>query len=282
MRVMKAWIDRGEGRPLAADLHTTSAPVGSVLVVHGFKGFKDWGFFPFLCDRMADAGLAALRVNLSGCGIRGGGDRFDDPVAFERQTIESDLRDVAEACRFLRGRMRGAGTAPIPLGLFGHSRGGAAALIHAAEDRSIASLATWSSIAGWDRYGPEAVAAWKRGESVPVANARTGQILPLGAGFWNDLEANRNRYDLIARAAELDRPWLIVHGDQDETVPVEEARELHRAARGPASGGRVRLHEVHGAGHTFGAVHPFEGAPPPLLEATRETVEWFRGTLRSP
>jgi len=46
-------VPRRARRPLAGDLHTAPVPVGAVLVVHGFKGFKDWGFFPYLCEAFA-------------------------------------------------------------------------------------------------------------------------------------------------------------------------------------------------------------------------------------
>ena len=36
---------------------------------HGFKGFKDWGFFPHLADRLARAGLVAVSFNFSGSGV---------------------------------------------------------------------------------------------------------------------------------------------------------------------------------------------------------------------
>ncbi|MBD3161735.1 MAG: alpha/beta fold hydrolase [Candidatus Latescibacteria bacterium] len=275
MNQEKVRIDRGEGRPLAGDLHSPARPIAGVVVVHGFKGFKDWGFFPYLCDRLAEAGFAALRVNLSGCGIRSEGEMFDAPDAFENQNLPADVADIGEACRFLAGRLREVAAGGLPIALLGHSRGGGAALVHAAEDPGLAALVTWSAVARFDRYGPEAVAAWERGETVPVTNARTGQTFHLQPRFWTTYAADRSRYDLLARAAALAHPWLIVHGAADETVPVEEARELHRVAES----GPTRLVEIPGGSHTYGAVHPFEGAPEPLQQATQETVAWLRERL---
>ena len=39
------------GRPVRAVSHgPQDAP--AVLVAHGFKGFKDWGMFPWICERL--------------------------------------------------------------------------------------------------------------------------------------------------------------------------------------------------------------------------------------
>ena len=56
------------GRTLQGDVRIPDGPPprSAVVVVHGFKGFKDWGFFPYLCQRMAAAGHAVVSFNLSG------------------------------------------------------------------------------------------------------------------------------------------------------------------------------------------------------------------------
>ena len=58
-------------------------PAPAVLVVHGFKGFKDWGMFPPFSERLARAGFAAVTPSLSGSGVDGDG-RFALPDRFRR------------------------------------------------------------------------------------------------------------------------------------------------------------------------------------------------------
>ncbi len=270
MRIESVRIRRAHMRPLAGNLHIPdTAPRGAVLVIHGFKGFKDWGFFPYLADALARGGLLSLRVNLGGCGIREDGDVFDEPEGIEHATLSQDLEDAAAAAAYLKSW--GAG---IPLGLFGHSRGGATAIVLASLHPDISALVTWGAIAHADRFGPDADAAWDRGETWPVTNARTGQVFRIHRDFRDDLARNRERFTIRARAAAITVPWLIVHGAEDASVPAREAEELHAAA-GPAS----RLLIIPGAGHTFGAVHPFAGKTPDLERATEETVSWFANRL---
>jgi fermentation-respiration switch protein FrsA (DUF1100 family) len=66
-----------------------------------------------------------------------------------------------------------------------------------------------------------------------------------------------------------------VHGDSDESVPVAEGRLL-------AAGGRGELCAIPGAGHTFGAVHPFGGRTPHLEQALAATIEFLRRHLPPP
>ena len=53
-----------------------------------------------------------------------------------------------------------------------------------------------------------------------------------------------NRYDSLAIIGRIDRPLLILHGNQDETVPVSQGRKLYEAANSPK---QFRL--LAGAGH---------------------------------
>ena len=40
-----------------------------VIICHGFKGFKDWGFHPFIGEALAAAGFVAVHINFSHNGV---------------------------------------------------------------------------------------------------------------------------------------------------------------------------------------------------------------------
>ena len=44
-------------------------PRSAVIVAHGFKGFKDWGFFPYLCESLARDGHLVVSFNTSLNGV---------------------------------------------------------------------------------------------------------------------------------------------------------------------------------------------------------------------
>jgi len=80
--------------------------------------------------------------------------------------------------------------------------------------------------------------------------------------------------DVLTAAAALRAPWLIVHGGEDETVPVEDGRRLAGIATG-----EHQLRVIPGASHTFGSRHPFAGPTPQLIQALNATQRWFRSHL---
>jgi pimeloyl-ACP methyl ester carboxylesterase len=90
----------------------------------------------------------------------------------------------------------------------------------------------------------------------------------MGVDFLDDIIGTRARLNLLSAARRLHSPWLVVHGSADETVPFTEAEEL-----AAAGGGRARLADIDGAGHTFGAVHPFAGPTPHLEAALAATLD---------
>jgi len=275
-------LDIPGGRTLDGVLHLpagASGPRPPVVICHGFKGFMDWGFFPYLAELLAARGYAAVRFNFTGAGVRPGEDLVSDPEAFKADTYSRELEELEEVIEAVEDGLGAGHVAPGPIGLIGHSRGGGVALLAAASERCrdpIGALITWAAIADTDRFTPEQKAAWRRDGELPVVNARTGQRLAIGLDALRDLEENRAALDLAAAAGRRTAPWLIVHGEADETVPVAEAHRLHAAAAPPAE---LLVPPGPGAGHTFGAVHPFAGPTPVLIQAMNATQRWLRRHL---
>jgi uncharacterized protein len=250
------------------------SPRPAVVVVPGFKGFKDWGMFPPFAERLARAGISAVSVNLSGSGVDDAGD-FTLIDRFGHNTYSAELDDALQVVDAL---VRGAlGVAPpSSIGLVGHSRGGGIGVLAAAEDRRIAALATWAAISSVERWSPAEQRAWREAGMKEIVNTRTGQRLPLYPDVLDDIERHAgDRLNILAAAERLAIPWLIVHGAEDESVSPLEGEALHAAARSD----RVRHVPVHGAGHTFGAVHPWRGETPAFRLVADETLGFLAAHL---
>ena len=248
-------------------------PRTAVLVAHGFKGFKDWGFFPRLSERLAEDGHLVVSFNFSLNGTGPDLVDFTDLEAFGRNTLSRELEDLRWMVdRTMAGDWSG-GRAPAATGLLGHSRGGGAGIVTAAEHSGVAALVTWAAVSSFHRWGDEHVRDWTTRGVTYVPNARTGQQMPLYRTLWDDLQANADRLDVTAAAAMVRVPWLIVHGEEDATVHVAEAHRLKEA--GPSAALRV----IAGSGHTFEAVHPMEESTPGLEAAVEATLRHFRASL---
>ncbi len=250
-------------------------PRPTVIICHGFKGFMEWGFFPHAAELLALRGLTAIRFNFRGSGMTPGDPLVTDTEAFSRATFGGDLDDLSRIVAAAGESIAAGRVDRRRLGLLGHSRGGGAALLAAAAGEPISVLATWAAVSTFDRTSEAEKEVWRRQGELPIVNARTGQTVPLGVEVLEDLEANAERYDLLAAARRRTAPWLIVHGELDPTVPFAEAERLRAAASPP-----VELVRLAGSDHTFGAKHPFAGPTPSLIEALNATQAWFLQHLR--
>ena len=263
------------GDVIRADIRRPAGrrPRTAVLVAHGFKGFKDWGFFPHLSERLARAGHLVVSFNFSLNGTGPSLVDFSDLEAFGRNTLSRELEDLCWMVdRTLAGEWNG-GRLPTAVGLLGHSRGGGSSIVTAAEHAGVSALVTWAAVSTFRRWGEEQVRDWTKRGVTWIANARTGQRMPLYRTLWDDLRDNADRLDVVAAAARVRVPWLIVHGENDATVPVGEARRLAEA--GPAA----TLEVIAGSGHAFEAVHPPAGTTPGLEAAVEATLRHFRESL---
>lgn len=248
-----------------------------VVICHGFKGFMEWGFFPYLATLLAERGFVAVRFNVAGTGQQPGDDLVTDPEAFKANTHSRELADLLAVLEALGETIAPGRVDRHKIGLVGHSRGGGNAILaasHAPWCDRIRALVTWASVATFDRYSPQEKEAWRRDGSYPVVNARTGQQLALGIDLLEDLEQHGSELDILAAASRLRAPWLIVHGSGDESVALESANRLAGAA-----GGKKELLILEEANHTFGSRHPFVGPTPHLIQALNATQTWFRRYL---
>ena len=239
-----------------------------VILLHGFKGFMHWGFFPEIARRLAELGFVAVRFNASGSGVGDDGLSFTELEAFARNTLSREIEDLERVRAWIR-----SGNAPDidpdRASLLGHSRGGGLALIHAAERRDCRCVVTWAAVATFDRFDEDAKTLWRERGSLPILNARTGQELRLDVTALEDLEANRDRFDVPAACRRLDVPVLIVHGTADESVPWAESRLLADEIRRPDR----RVLDVAGAGHTFGIRHPMENTTESFERVAKATLD---------
>lgn len=224
----------------------------TVLMVHGFKGFMNWGFFPELASRLAMSGYGVVSFNLSSSGIGADLENFTELEAFEKATLSKDLEDI-ERVRAEIDKQRFPGVDPNHVAILGHSKGGGEAVLTAAESQAYRCVVTLAAIHSFDRFDEETIAIWRRVGHLDIPNARTGQILKLGLEGLQDLEQHRDRFDIMAAAGRIDVPSLFIHGTHDESVAVESLDRLCSAR-----GSDVEAHRIEGAGHTFGVKHPME------------------------
>jgi len=223
---------------------------GSVLMAHCFTCSKDLHTMTRLANALAEAGFAAFRFDFTGLGDSGGD--------FAKKTLSGNVSDVVRAATSLIEMGFG------PCGMIGHSLGGAAVLLAATRTKTVRSVVTIGapSDANHVRHliaHSEAELLHQGSGAVTIA----GRTFILEAGFLHDLA----HHDVLDATANLARPYLTVHAEDDTTVPISEAEILHAAAQDPK-----RFIRYADGGHLFG-----DRAHADQLAA--DVVGWFAETL---
>lgn len=252
MTVRLLQVPGSDGRTVRADVVGPDA-APAVLVLHGFKGFRRWGGFPWVGEQLAARGLRAVVVDFSHNGVEE--HDFDRLDLFLLDTARRHQDDLAALARVLPG----------PLGVLGHSRGGADALVFAGRESRVQAVVTWAAVSAYPGPSPEQERALRRDGYVIVPNARTGQAMPIARLAFDAAE----RPDVLAEAAARAVPTLAFHGTADESVPLSSLERIAHALP------HVETRRIEGAGHTFGAAHPFPGPTPHLTEVTQASVHFL-------
>lgn len=245
----------------------TSQP--AVLLVHGFKGFKDFAFLPVFAQRLARAGFTAITASVSGSGVDAESN-FTRLERFARNGYSRELDDLVAVVRTLRSGELGVAS-PSSLGVVGHSRGGGMALLLARDTAAIGAVVTWNSIGSARRHSDAEIELWRRAGRIEILHQRLRIRLPLDFEVAEDcLLHEHGRLDIPAAAATLGRPWLQLHAEDDATVPFAEAEALAAVA---GAGHEFRI--VQATDHTWGTKHPWDGSTPPADRVFDDTLEFL-------
>ena len=260
-------IAGAEGEPIVGDTHTPPGePAGVVIVAHGFKGYKDYGMFPRIAETMAARGLIAHRFNFSHSGMTNETATFARPDLFERDTWNKqvyDLRAVIEAVT--AGTLDGR---ELPFVLFGHSKGGVSVLLTAgryADNDGVpqpAGVASASAPSTCNSLTAVQQKALTEQGFLVSPSSRTGQELRIGRMHLAEQLDDPVNHDLLKVAGRITCPVLVVHGEDDPTVPASCAGQIAASL-----GGVPRVEIVAGADHVFKTPNPMppDADPSPQL-----------------
>lgn len=243
-----------------------------IILVHGFKGFKDWGYAPYFAESFAEKGYFVITFNFSHNGIGENNFEFTELEKFANNTFTREITELEDVVKAYQNNLFGEVKNP-KIGLIGHSRGGAIALLTASKLENVKAVITWGSVATLDRYSERQKQNWRAKGFFSVMNMRTKQEMRLNISLLEDLEANRTDSLNIEKAvSELNKPLLICHGTEDLAVKLDEAKQLFNWSNKDIT----ELKIIENTGHTFGCVHPFEGTNEKFEELLNKTNSFFR------
>ena len=251
-------IPESHGRPILINTYyqKNNTPKPVILFCHGYKGFKDWGAWSQMGQEFAKNGFCFIKFNFS---FNGGTIEqpidFPDLEAFGNNNYTKELDDLDSVINWIHSYLSSnLDFDTTNITLLGHSRGGGIVTIKAEEDSRITNVISLAGVCDYENRFPkgEAFDTWKKDGVYYVVNGRTKQDMPHFYQFFEDFEQNKERLDIKRAVSNLKIPHLIIHGDNDTSVSIDEAKNLHKW--NPNS----ELKIIEGADHVFGTKHPWK------------------------
>jgi len=227
---------KSEGQRVAGILHLPDEPnPPCVIASHGLLSSKESTKYIALGEQLSRTGVALLRFDFRGIGESDG--RWED------DTVSRRIADLKSAIRFVRSDARFRNR----IGLLGSSLGGYVTLIVASSDKEIKASVIWATPFHLD--GLE-------------QNQDVEGMPPLGNVFFEDLPRHRLS-PLLPKVSKC----MVVHGEADELVPVDQAWEIFQGLGSPKE-----IHVIESADHRL-------TQPSHRERAMDLSAEWFRKFL---
>jgi acetyl esterase/lipase len=255
----------GGGRPLRLDILRPSDPDKSarpvIVYIHGggWSGGSKAGAPPLLAE-LALRGYYCATIEY----------RLSQEARFPAQ-----IQDCKTAIRFLRSKAKELGIDPNRIGVWGHSAGGhlAAMLGTTGDIKTFDTGSDWPQFSSrvqavLDCFGPTDFARMADFPSRIDHNSAQSPESRLLGGPVAEKKAEVRAANPITYVSKDDSPFLIMHGDSDMLVPLNQSQLLFDALK--KAGVDCSLHVIKGGGHGFGG-----------KEIDRLTIEFFERTLKA-
>lgn len=245
-------------KPILTDLFykENNNPKPIIIFCHGYKGFKDWGAWDLMGKAFVEAGFFFIKFNFS---YNGGTAQqpidFPDLEAFGNNNYTKELDDLETVLDWIYNQNNLKKEADSnKINLLGHSRAGGIVTIKAEEDHRVKKVI---SLAGVSDFGKRTATIgnldeWKKDGVKYVLNGRTKQQMPHFYQFYENFIANEERLTIKRAVSNLKIPYLIIHGNGDTSVSIDEGKHLNEW--NPKS----TFVSIDDANHVFGASHPWK------------------------
>ena len=235
-----------DGDTLSGVLHHPAQGTsrGAVILCHGMESNKDSDKLALLSRVLAQRGVLVLRFDFRYVGESSG--RFEDI------TYSGEVEDLKAAHALVQSRISGK------IAILGSSMGGTVAMLFAAQQPNLAALVTVAAPIHPERF-PSRVLTPAQAEQWRAQGFTHYNGQRLNLSLLDDLES----LDVPQAVKKITCPVLILHGDADEIVPVEEAYEINACLTNSK-----RLSILPGTDHRL-------SDPAVMQRAIAEALDWL-------
>tara|TARA_R110000868_G_scaffold241497_1_gene496221 strand:- start:220854 stop:221714 length:861 start_codon:yes stop_codon:yes gene_type:complete len=253
--------------------HPSTTPTATLLLLHGFKGYKDYGFIPVLAQHLSRAGILVHRFNFSCSGMTNDIESFARPDLFALDTWTRQVEDTRCVIDAINdGTLEGAN---LPMFIAGHSRGGATTLLAAARSTqpTFAGVITINAVDRCCGLSDEAQHTLLNDGYITTPSARTGQELRINASWLQEQLDDPDAHNILNLSAHLNPPALIMQGTDDQAIDPRAGQRIANALSSV-------LLPIKGANHVLNTANPAPhgGSISPQLDFVRTQIESFVNT----
>ena len=270
-------VDGKHSKPIVTDVfyQKTNQPKKVIIFCHGYKGFKDWGAWNLMAETFAKAGFFFIKFNFS---HNGGTAKnpidFPDLEAFGNNNYTKELDDLESILDWISTNSNYNNEVNLDdITIIGHSRGGGIVLLKANEDHRVKRVITIAAVSDFGSRSSTIgdLEKWKKEGVKYVLNGRTKQQMPHFYQFYENFKANESRLNIQQAVRNLKIPLLIIHGDQDSSIDIKEAHQIHSWK--PKSDLKI----IKNANHVFNVSHPWqkEELSKELAEVTQLSIDFL-------
>ncbi len=229
----KIFFPSSQGIKICGVISNPNSSLDTIITIscHGFLSSKESRTNKALEKKLNETGFSILMFDFFGHGESEGD--------FAGLTISASVENVLSAIEFLEqsGYTR--------IGLLGSSFGGMASLLAASKTTDLVFLALKSPVVHYPSmikslYGEPMLEEWQKKGFADVEGP-DGRKHRLKYNFFEDSLAN----DGYKACERISIPTLIVHGDKDETVAVDQSQKAAGLIR------NCRLETIEGADHRY-------------------------------
>ena len=271
-------VDGKHSKPIVTDVfyQKTNQPKKVIIFCHGYKGFKDWGAWNLMAETFAKAGFFFIKFNFS---HNGGTAKnpidFPDLEAFGNNNYTKELDDLESILDWISTNSNYNNEVNLDdITIIGHSRGGGIVLLKANEDHRVKRVITLAAVSDFGSRSSTIgdLEQWKKDGVKYVVNGRTKQQMPHFYQFYENFKANESRLNIQQAVRNLKIPLLIIHGDQDSSIDIKEAHQIHSWK--PNSDLKI----IKNANHVFNVSHPWqkEELSKELAEVTQLSIDFLK------
>jgi len=205
----KIAFQNSRGIKLVGILHLPDKKTNSAVIIsHGFAANKDRTRLIKLAETLSKNGFAVLRFDFGGCG-----------ESENREiTLENQVDDLKSAINYMRRNKY------FNIGLLGESLGGLTSIL--AYDEDIKTLVLWAPVT--QSKTPSIIQKEKLQQELDekgfIIYQKDERKFKIPKEYLKERQAI-NQKEILSK---INSPVLIIHGDKDDTIPIEQSKSAMR------------------------------------------------------